>query len=301
MVLIYNHGDNVGFDKTSVALGTFDGVHIAHVNIINKAKDIAKENNLKCGIVTFDEIPANIVSNMHTLKLMNLEDKLRAFPEVDFVYIEKFDKDFMNLSPEEFVGYLKNKVKAAIVTVGYNYHFGRNGAGDVQLLKSLCEKAGIQVHICKKEEIDGEPVSSTRIRKLIMDGKVENAEKLLGRPFRITGTVMQGLQNGKKMGIPTANILPKPDIVSVKQGVYAGICEVEDKVYKSVINVGNNPTFKAKNTTIECHLLDFDGDIYNKTITVMFSKFIREEICFDSPDALANQILNDIKVAKNVC
>ena len=300
MARIYNCTETVDFNNTSVALGTFDGVHIAHVNIIKKAKELAEANGLKCGIFTFDEIPANVISCGNTPKLLKLDDKLKMFPEVDFVYVQKFDSDFMNMHPEDFVRYLKTKIKASQVTVGYNYRFGRNASADAAVLKSLCSEAGIDVHICDKEQLCGAPVSSTRIRKLVMDGKVEEASILLGRPFHLSGTVIQGFQNGKKMGIPTANIFPETDMVCVKDGVYAGACRVGDKSYKAVINVGKNPTFDAKDTTIECHLLDFDGDLYNKNIIVWFSKYIRDEIRFDTPKALAEQILKDIEIAKNV-
>lgn len=295
MAIRYNHGDCVQFQKTSVALGTFDGLHTAHMKVINKAISYAKQEKIQCGILMFDNIPKNVLYKEKVPMIMNLNDAISLLPELDFVYVEKFDKSFYEKSPEEFVSYLKNTIKAMNVCVGFNFRFGKNASGDADLLKKLCDKEEINVFIQDKQQCEGEIISSTTIRKLLLNGDMKGACKLLGRPFFIKGAVCHGFQNGHKMGIPTANITPQEDIVCPKTGVYSGICVVDGQDYKSVINVGNNPTFGNKNTTIECHLLGFDGDLYNKEITIYFTDYIRDEICFKTPQMLAQQISKDIE------
>lgn len=298
MIIKYTHGDSVDFEKTSVALGTFDGVHIAHMSIIKKAKEIGIKKGLKCGVLTFDTIPANIITGATVPQIMDLSHKIKMFEDMDFVYVEKFDEAFMNMSPKDFVLYLKDTIKASAISVGYNYHFGKNGVGTAEFLKSLCEKENISVYICDKSELDGAPISSTRVRSLISTGNVHDAARLLGRPFSISGVVTHGKENGTKMGFPTANIIPDPQIVSVKDGVYAGFCTIDDFTYKAVINVGNNPTFDGKIKTIECHFLDFCADVYGREMNVQFISRIRDEINFNTPEALVQQISKDIEFAK---
>ncbi len=295
MTITYRHGECVEAEKSSVALGTFDGLHIAHAKIINKAAEYAEKNHISLGVMMFDSIPANIVSDSFIPMLMSVEDRVSLLNSADFVYIETFDQKFMSMTPEEFVSYLKNTLKAAFVSVGYNYRFGKGAKGDTKLLKQLCLKEGIEVFVVDKTVLKGEAVSSTRIRELVLAGKVKEAAELLSRPFFINGTVVKGLNNGTKMGIPTANVLPDSKIICPPYGVYAGFCEIKGEKYKSVINVGNNPTFNGKETTIECHLLDFDGDIYGEKLSVHFIDRIRGEIKFPTVDALIEQIRSDIK------
>ncbi len=297
MTVVYKRGDSIKPQKTSIALGTFDGLHVAHMMIIDKAVSLAKENNLKSGVLTFDSIPSNLINANSTPKIMSLDDKLELLDKLDFLYVETFDKEFMNKSPNEFVDYLKNKLNVSCICVGYDYRFGKGGLAGAQDLKALAKESGISVYVLDKFELDGEVVSSTKIRGYILSGQIEKANKFLGRPFHITGIVEHGLNNGTKMGIPTANIIKSPEMICLKHGVYAGYCIVDGCKYKAVINVGNNPTFNGKHTTIECHLLDYSGDLYSKTIKAQFLKFIRDEINFESKDKLVEQIAKDIDFA----
>lgn len=298
MSIYYYHGDKVEFDKTAVALGTFDGLHLAHMKIINKVKEYAALNNIKSGVHTFTEIPAKVMGKSECTRLILNEDKAQMLSDMDFVYMETFDQSFYMKSPEEFVKYLKETLKAEAVAAGYNYRFGKAAEGDVDTLKKLCSHEGIKVFILEKSELIGEAVSSSRIRGLINDGDVKTAMTLLGRPYFITGVVEKGLQNGRKMGFPTANLAYQEDMTMPKNGVYIGFCTVEGKRNKAIINVGNNPTFNGTKIKIECHLLEFDEYLYGKQMKVEFIDYIRGEICFESKDLLQKQIEKDVKNAE---
>ena len=300
MSIYYHHGDKVEFDKTAVALGTFDGVHIAHRKIIEKVKEYAAEKNIKAGVHTFYEIPANIMGKSVCTRLLSNKDKAVILSDVDFVYMETFDETFYSKSPQEFVKYLKDTLKAQAVAAGYNYRFGKNAVGDVDMLKTLCLNEGIEVFIIEKSEQNGEPVSSTRIRNLINNGNVRAAMELLGRPYSITGVVEKGLQNGRKMGFPTANLSYQEDMTIPKTGVYAGFCTVDGIRKRAIINVGNNPTFNGTKMKIECHLLDFNEYLYDKEMKVEFFDFLRDEVRFESKDLLKEQIKKDAENAERM-
>ncbi len=298
MSVYYHHGDKVEFDKTAVALGTFDGVHTAHMKIIKKIKEYAAINNIKSGVHTFLEIPANITGKSKCTRLLSNKDKADILSDMDFVYMETFDELFYSKSPQEFVKYLKETLRAEAVAAGYNYRFGKNAEGDVNTLKTLCAQEGIKVFVIEKSEQEGEPVSSSRIRKLIGGGDVKTAMSLLGRPYFITGIVEKGLQNGRKMGFPTANLAYQEDMTIPKTGVYIGFCTVDSKRHRAIINVGNNPTFNGTGIKIECHLLDFNEYLYDKEIKVEFFDYLREEVRFESKDLLQKQIKKDAENAE---
>lgn len=291
---VYKSNDKITGMKTSVALGTFDGLHIAHMNLINRAAEYARENEISSGVMTFDTIPANTFGKKITPYLMTAEEKINFLDNVDFFYIESFDGEFYGKSTDEFVDYIQNVLNAEHVCVGYNYRFGKGASGDAQHLKNLCAERGITVEIVPQTNIDGECVSSTKIREMLSLGNTIGAKKLLGRRFSLSGQILSGYQNGRKMGLPTANVEYDPLRAIPKPGVYSGCCEIDGQKYTSVINVGDNPTFNGKKITIEAHILDFSGDIYGKTAQVEFESRIRDEIKFSSPTELTAQIKKDI-------
>lgn len=293
MPVIYKSGDIVKTENNTVALGTFDGLHLAHMKIIEKAMHISEINNTKCGVMLFDSLPVNSFKE-NVCHLMNNEEKLNLL-DVDFVYEEKFDPDFSSKTPEEFILYIKNVLRAGCVCVGYNYRFGKNAAGDSEMLKVLCSKYGIKTEILPEYRENEKTVSSTEIRKSLSEGDVAYAGKLLGRPYFVSGVVEKGLQNGRKFGMPTANIGYEKGKQLPAKGVYSGYVYVNGEKYLSVINVGDNPTFNGKKVTVEPHIIDFDKDIYGEYITAEFYSRIRGEIKFSSIDELKKQIDNDIK------
>lgn len=293
---IFHAETAVDYDGTVVALGNFDGLHIAHTEIIRNGIRYAHENNLKAGVLLFEENTKNITGQKKIELITPNEAKLELLEreKPDFVYIRKFTREFMQKSPEEFVKLLVKNLKVRAVCVGYDYSFGYKAQGDVKMLCEFGKKYGFEVFVTDVIKIDDEIVSSTSIREMIKSGDMEKAEKFLGRRFCVEGRVEEGLRNGTEMGIPTANVAYDKNMALPKSGVYAGITYVDGRRLKCVINVGNNPTFGAKKLTIESHILDFDEDIYGKYIRVSFAKRIRGDIKFNGISELIKKINSDI-------
>lgn len=298
MDIIRSH-ESVPYDKTVVALGNFDGLHSAHMAIINKCREFAVENGLKSGVLLFTGHTLNIIQKRSVSLITTEKQKLEILENagMDFVYLREFNEEYMKLSPEEFVLKLKDVLHVRAVCVGYDYRFGYRAEGDAALLGELGRKYGFDVAVTDEIVCDGTAVKSTEIRRLIGEGRVERAAEFLGRPFAIEGEVVKGFQNGTKMGIPTANVDYADNVLLPKNGVYAGYTYIDGKKHKSVINVGNNPTFGADKITVESHIIGFGGDIYGKSISVEFIFGIRGEKKFSSVDELICRIKKDIEIA----
>lgn len=290
------------YNGTVVALGNFDGLHVAHMQIIRSGIRYAREHNLKAGILLFEQNTKNfteksrielITPNTAKLELLERED-------LDFAVMRRFTKEVMSKSPEEFFRFLVEQLHVKAVCCGYDYSFGYKAAGRVYTLKELGERYGVEVLVTDQVCVDDTVVSSTEIRDCILNGKIEKAQKLLGRRFCVEGPVVKGHQNGRKLGFPTANVCYDKAMVIPKEGAYAGITYVCGKRLKSVINVGHNPTFDANETTIESHILNYDEDIYGEYIRVSFAKRLRDDIKFESLDGLKNQIQKDIRTAEKM-
>lgn len=294
MEVIRNKAD---YDGTAVALGNFDGLHVAHTAIIRSGIKYAEEHGLKSGVLLFDENTKGITNGKIELITPN-EAKLELLgrEKPDFVFMEKFDREFMRKTPEEFVRYLIDRLRIKAVFVGYDYSFGYKATGDVEMLRKFGEKYGFEVFVTDAVKIDGRIVSSTYIRSVIKSGDMEEAERFLGRRYCIEGTVVKGESNGRKMGIPTANVAYDFNMALPKEGVYAGITYTRGRRLKCVINVGRNLTFGAEKITVESHILDFDEDIYGEYIRVSFAKRLRNDIKFNSVEELIAQIRYDIQI-----
>lgn len=295
------HGGKTAYDGTVVALGNFDGLHVAHMTIIRNGIEYAKANGLKSGILLFEENTKNLTTGKIELITPN-EAKLELLgrEKPDFVYMEKFDREFMQKTPEEFVRYLIDNLNIKAVCVGYDYSFGYKAMGDVDLLRSFGEKYGFKVFVTEAIKLDGKIVSSTYIRSVIKNGDMETVEKFLGRRYCIEGNVVRGKQNGKMIGIPTANVDYDVNMALPKEGVYAGITYVHGRRLKSVINVGRNLTFGAEKITVESHILDFDEDIYDEYIRVSFAVRLRGDIKFNSAKELVDQIKYDMQITSQM-
>ncbi len=290
----YNSNDVITGNKTVVALGNFDGLHKAHMEVIDRARDYAAKNGYKSGVMLFDK-EYNIGE-----QIMTNDEKMQMLYTLDFIYTQTFDIEFKSMSCEEFAGFLCKTLNAAAVSVGFNYRFAKNASGDVKKLVELGHKYGFSVLISDEYKIGGCTVSSTKIRELISRGNIKEANAMLGRDFYVSGTVEGGYKIGRTMGYPTVNLkYDKLGLIPAK-GVYAGFVETEKKVYKCVVNVGTRPTFSGDNLTIEAYLLDFRGDLYNKEIKIHFCEFLRKEIKFDNINELTEQISIDVKNAKKV-
>ena len=285
--------------EMALALGSFDGLHRAHMAIIEKTIEYAKENNLTSGVLLFDRLPGEIFG-IKTERLMTIEDKKNKLSMLDFIHICEFSKEFSDMLPAEFAGFLKKKFNVRAVCAGYNYRFGKNASGDIKTLIQEGIKNGFSVIEVPEYKIDGQTVSSTKIREFIKDGNIKGANSFLGYDFFISGTVVNGYQLGRTIGVPTVNLDFDEKNILPRFGVYAGYVSLDGEAYDAVINVGKRPTFNRDDITVESFLLDFNGDIYNRKIKVCFKEFLREEIKFDNKQMFAAQIERDVLSAREI-
>ena len=291
--------------KNSILLiGNFDGLHIGHQKLFNFAKKYKKKYKIKIGVLTFDPIPKMFFNKkLKNFKISNLNQKINCFKKfkIDFVVIKKFDKKFSKIKSYSFIKEILNKsLKAKYIFVSNNFRFGNKREGDVKLLIKSEKIFNFKIIkpkplINKKNKI----ISSSLIRKLLTNGKLNEANKLLKRYWAVNGIVEKGRQQGKKIGFPTCNIDIKDYIIAMP-GVYAVRINLKGKkkFLKGIANLGYRPTFKQKKILLEVHIFNFSGNLYNKPLTVKFVKFIRKEKKFKNVEELKKQIKSDLKVAK---
>ncbi len=290
------------FDKRSaVTVGTFDGVHKGHLEIIEKLNNIKKEKALRSIVVTFEPHPQIVLRNRSTdIKVLTTPDeKLGLFEQlnIDIAYIIHFTKDFANTTAENFYkNYLIDKIGLNDLVLGYDHMFGKNREGNFDTLKTLSSKFDFTVDKVEEFKIDGEHISSTVIRRLLADeGNVKKVSNILGRNYSLGGKVVEGKKLGKELGYPTANILPSSGFKLIpKIGIYAVESEVNDRTYPGMMSIGKNPTVTDDDSVkLEVNIFDFDEDIYGKDIRVNFIDYIRDEKKFDSLEDLKKQISID--------
>ncbi len=294
---IFKENIPLPYEGTVVALGNFDGLHIAHMQIIRNGIRYAREHGYKAGVLLFEQNTKNftekkrvelITPNSAKLELLDREN-------IDFVVMRRFTKEVMSKSPEEFFEFLVDKLHVKAVCCGYDYSFGYMAAGRVDTLRRLGEQSGVDVLVTDRVCIDDNVVSSTAIRECILSGDMERSERMLGRRFCVEGPVVRGYRNGHKLGFPTANVCYDEAMVLPGEGVYAGITYVRGRRLKSVINVGKNPTFGENALTVESHIIDYDENIYGEYIRVSFAKRLRGDIRFESLQELKEQINTDVQ------
>ncbi len=289
--------------RRSVALGTFDGVHLGHRRVIATAVDRAHDLGVRSAVATFDPRPVSvIVPERAPDSLTSLERRLQLLREagVDDVLVINFTPELASRTPEQFADeVLVGQLGAAEVVVGQNFRFGHRRAGDVDSLRVLGESRGFGVTVAPLFEFDGEPVSSSRIRELIRLKYVEDAGRLLGRPPSLEGEVVRGDGRGRELGVPTANLGMTTGFVVPAEGVYAGDVVLADgRTFRSAISIGTNPTFDGERAVrVEAHLLDFDEDLYGTDIRVDFRRYLRGQRRFDGLAELITQMREDIAAA----
>jgi len=289
-------------DSPSVlSIGNFDGVHLAHREICRFINQEASRRGGRSVIFTFEPHPLSVVAPERRPPLMTtLEEKLSRLEaqNVGAVVVEKFTPDLAQTEARDFVRrIIGDGLKASLVAVGFNFRFGKGRAGNVELLQEVGAGAGFETHVLEPYMYEGRRVSSTEIRKLLLGGEVDEAARRLGQHHLIEGKVVRGDGRGRQIGIPTANV-DYPPVLIPENGVYA--CQVqidgrEGPRYPAVTNIGKRPTFDKKEVTLETHLLDWDGDLYGKSIRVEFVSRLREEKKFSGPEELVRQIHLDIE------
>ncbi len=281
----------------SIALGFFDGVHIAHQKIITSAVNFAEAACLSPIALTFDKSPLEILAPEKVHYLTTAQEKADLIKslsaETKFLVISK---ELLAMTPEDFVrDVLVDRFNIKHAVCGYNYCFGKNGSGDTDLLCKLGNKYGFTVYVSDKITHLGTDVSSSSIRKLLSEGNITLANTLLGRPFTLSGTVVEGKHLGNKLGFPTANVFFPEKSATPLCGVYKTLAEVEGVKMPAITNVGINPTIGGEKMRSETHIPGFSESIYGKEIKIEFIDFIRKERKFQSIEELKQQIEKDIK------
>jgi riboflavin kinase/FMN adenylyltransferase len=277
----------------ALAVGTFDGVHLGHRRVIASAIDAGRSPGLRVAVVTFDPHPLEVLRPDDPPQLLTTTpvkiDRVRELG-VDELVVIPFTAEFSRLEPEAFCrNVLARTLHARHVSVGQNFRFGHGASGDPQLLSSC---ADFDTTVVPLLELGGEPVSSSRIRRLIEKGDVAAARELLGAPFELEGTVVEGDARGRDLGMPTANVVPEPVALVPAPGIYAG----EARGHDAAISVGVRPTFEqAGELLVEAYLLDFEGDLYGETLRLSFRERLRDEVRFESADELVQQMQRDVQ------
>ena len=285
--------------KPSVlTIGTFDGVHVGHKKIINQLTTISSENNLISILLSFFPHPKMVLQNDNELKLINtIQEKegLLNSLNLDYLIIKKFTKEFSRLSALEFVrDILVNKLNAKHIIIGYDHHFGRNRTANIEQLKEFGELYDFKVTEILAQDIDDIAISSTKIRKALINGEIRLANKFLGYNFFFSGDVIHGNNIGKTISFPTANIkIDTPYKLVPKNGVYIVKTIIDNQITFGMMNIGYNPTFNGKQKSIEIHFINFNKNIYHKNLTIEMISRIRNEIKFNTVEDLKKQLEQD--------
>ncbi len=302
MMNVYRSIDDVPYQKnTLITLGTFDGIHHGHRAIIHQLTEEAREQRARSVLITYYPHPQSVVTTRRSFLglLTPVEEKVDILGsmDLDVVLIFPFTPQLAQTEPEDFIrNVLVKKIGVQKFVIGYNHAFGKGRRGGGDLLRRMGRQIGFSVDIVPPVEVDGETVSSTRIRKLLKEGHVRLANRLLGWHYSVRGIVKKGENVGKKLGFPTANI----DVLGDKKlipgdGVYAVFAQVDENKLAGMANLGCRPTMSGTHRAVEVHIHDFEGDLYGKQIRIEFIERLRDEKQFDSTDALASQIAMDQK------
>ncbi len=291
--------------KSAVAIGNFDGVHLGHRALLGRMVEIAKRDGATPVVLTFFPHPVEVLNPAKKLeRLTTASEKLMQLESVgvELVLVEKFDLALASLEARDFfLRYLADGLKATSVHVGFNFNFGKDRRGNTELLASLCAGKKIELHVEQPFEKDGMKVDSSTIRKIVREGDMGEAAKLLGRPYSILGQVMHGDHRGTQLGFPTANLHFPNEKVLPRNGVYVTRTHWQRQVFKSVTNVGVRPTVGDGQLAarVEVHLLDFNARLYDEFLQVEFLERLRDEKKFESLEALKIQIRADAESARN--
>ncbi len=294
------------YPACAMTWGMFDGVHLGHQKILRTLLEQARSRDLPAIAMTFEPHPREVMEiSPHVPDIVPLSERCRLIEAmgVDALILVEFTREFANKTAAEFLGELITKVHPASMVIGHDFRFGRGREADGAWLRTREKKHGFQLFIVPAVMVSGDVVSSSHIRNSIQSGKVEKAALLLGRPFSVQGQVIHGHHRGKNMGFATANLRWNAELIP-KTGVYVARAEFPEgsgenaRDYPAVVNVGFNPTFGDGELSIEAYLIDFNGDLYQKRIGISFLKRLRDELKFDSVDALTARIQDDVAEAR---
>jgi riboflavin kinase/FMN adenylyltransferase len=284
--------------RSVVTVGTFDGVHRGHQKIIGELLERAKSRSLRSVLITFDPHPREIVQRGPVYYLTTLDERLELLQQmnIDVVVVQPFTYEFSRLSPRQFYNdFVSQYIGISEAVVGYDHKFGKDREAEIQQLKNIGEEVGFTVTSIGPVAVEETVVSSSTIRELLMNGRVEQAEKLLGRKYSLTATVVNGEGRGAQIGYPTANLrVNHPKKLIPQNGVYCVRVQFAGQQYFGMMNIGVRPTFGENGTqSLEVHVFDYDGNLYGATLNVEFVKRIRSEQKFSSVNELVAQLHRD--------
>lgn len=300
----------VGDRPSVVTIGAFDGVHRGHRAVLHLVRELADARDLQAALVTFDRHPAQVVRPESAPRLLTDPaqklELLEATGLIDLCFVLRFDEERSREPADEFVReVLAGGLHARVVLVGADFHFGHRRSGNVALLERMGLDLGFEVLglglVAPDDDPDHVPYSSTRVRRLLAEGRVEEAARLLGRPHEVRGTVVGGDRRGRELGFPTANVALDPALCLPADGIYAGTFRGGDGVPRAAaVSLGRRPTFHADAdaSLLEAHVLDFDGDLYGQPAAVAFLARLRGEERFESVDALVAQMARDVEATR---
>lgn len=296
--------NDMKLNNTAITIGNFDGVHVGHQKLIRHMNYIASKENLQKVIFTFKDHTSNVLEGSKAPCLLaSHEEKIEILKSLkpDYIVEIDFTKDISRMSYMDFIkNVLLEKLGCKVLIIGQDFKMGYNGLGNIPNIASACSMYEIELIVVPHSKLYGNTVSSTYIRKLISEGKVDIAADYLGRYYSLTGSVIHGKQLGRTIGFPTVNLNYMRNLCLPKRGVYVTYTMIYGKWWLGITNIGTNPTVKKdNNVTIESYLIGFDGDLYGKTLKTAFVKYIRDEKQFANLEELRQQLFSDVKYAIN--
>lgn len=291
------------YKNIAIALGMFDGMHLGHRSIVNRAIELSKEIKGISLVLTFQNHPLSVLDKdcmPQAIGNSEIRAEILRSMGVNILLDIPFTKEFSLISPKDFLKILKENFAPKYVVVGKNYTFGKGGVGDGDTLINESKNFNFKAEVCKTVLNGNKPISSTRIRSLIKEGNLEEVNNFLGRPLSYIGKVIHGDERGRAIGFPTANLKFDQKAAKLPNGAYASKVKYKNKIYNAISNIGNNPTFEISETRLEVHILNFSQNIYDEKIEVRFIKKLRDEVKFKSVDDLISALKNDREKAKRI-
>ncbi len=297
MHIIKLPNDTTSLPPVCLSIGVFDGVHAGHKKLLQSVIVKSKELSLQSAVLTFNPSPKQYFKNEGNPKnLSTLEEKMNLFQKLglDFCFIQKFDEKFSQIEAKEYVqNYLLNSLKARHICIGYDHVFGKGGMGNFAVLRELCSINEVEVERISAKEFSGHIISTSLIKKNLLQGNMELSNAMLGHPYFFSGRIIHGKKLGRTLGYPTANVEVNSEKFLPKNGAYIVKCLVKNAQYQGMMSVGTNPTVNGSELSVEVHILDINQDLYGEILYVEILKFLHDEIKFSSLEELVQQLDQD--------
>jgi riboflavin kinase / FMN adenylyltransferase len=305
MVQHYTSLDDVNIRNTWLTIGSFDGVHLGHQRLILEMNHKARQADAKSVVLTFHPHPSVILKGKTgAFYLTTTSEKVKLLDalDVDFIITYPFTRELSQQTAQGFVVYLLEHLGFQQLWAGNDFALGKNREGDIKYLRHLGDELNYQVHVVDPISFNDQIISSSQVRKLLSEGRIEDANRFLGRSYEIEGKVIRGDGRGKSIGIPTANLMTGDEKLIPCVGVYACKAKIKDKFWPAAVNIGTRPTFESadRGMHVEAHILDYSGDLYSKQLTIEFVSRLRGEQKFHSVEELINQVHSDISKTRQI-